>query len=169
MFSEVQGVPLKGLSRLKSSQIRPTPFASDPNLPALRVWSSLRGQRKGAQGKKRQKSSKSVKIFSTLVDNFRAAPVFRPLLGASDKSLRSSCFCVVLLLFLLWKDGWPLGEALEPSQEAISAARKTMDFSQKAWFQSYEERHDNYPTLMLGQGCLMALFRRTIYFLLKWV
>ena len=37
-----------------------------------------------AQGKKRQKSSKSLKIFSTLFDNFRAAPVFRPLLGGSD-------------------------------------------------------------------------------------
>ena len=35
-----------------------------------------------AQGKKRQKVSK---IFSTLFDNFRAAPVFRPLLGGADK------------------------------------------------------------------------------------
>ena len=37
-----------------------------------------------AQGKKRQKSSKSVKNF----DNFRVAPVFRPLLGGSESSLR---------------------------------------------------------------------------------
>ena len=34
-----------------------------------------------AQGKKRQKVSKT---FSTLFDNFRAAPFFRPLLGGSD-------------------------------------------------------------------------------------
>ena len=38
-----------------------------------------------AQGKKRQKSSKSVKKFSTLFDNFRAAPFFRPFLGGSDE------------------------------------------------------------------------------------
>ena len=67
-----------------------------------------RGQRKGGHVKKRQKSSKSVKnifgtfqhfsrraknvkilqkvpkIFSTLFDNFRVAPVFRPLLGSSE-------------------------------------------------------------------------------------
>ena len=39
-----------------------------------------------AQGKKRQKSSKSVQnVFSTLFDHFRAAPVFRPLWGGSDR------------------------------------------------------------------------------------
>ena len=37
-----------------------------------------------AQAKKRQKSSKVSKIFSTLFDIFRAAPVFRPLLGGSE-------------------------------------------------------------------------------------
>ena len=38
-----------------------------------------------AQGKKRQNSSqKASKSFSTLFDNFRGAPFFRPLLGGSD-------------------------------------------------------------------------------------
>ena len=39
--------------------------------------------RRAKNVKNRQKVSK---IFSTLFDNFRAAPVFRPLLGGSDKS-----------------------------------------------------------------------------------
>ena len=65
-----------------------------------------RGRRKGATSKKRQKSSKSFrhfstifaqgqkasKSFSTLFDNFRAAPFYRPLLGGSE--------CITL--FLLW-------------------------------------------------------------------
>ena len=38
-----------------------------------------------AQGKKRQNRQKVSKIFSTLFDIFRAAPIFRPLLGASEK------------------------------------------------------------------------------------
>ena len=37
-----------------------------------------------AQGKKRQKTSKVSKSFSTLFDNFRAAPVFRPLLQSTE-------------------------------------------------------------------------------------
>ena len=38
-----------------------------------------------AQGKKEVKNRQKVsKYFSTLFDNFRAAPVFRPLLGASE-------------------------------------------------------------------------------------
>ena len=39
-----------------------------------------------AQGKTRQKSSKSVKLFLTLFDNFLVAPVFRPLLGDSERN-----------------------------------------------------------------------------------
>ena len=40
-----------------------------------------------AQGKKRQKSSKSFsKSFSTLFDNFGAAPFYRPLLQSADLS-----------------------------------------------------------------------------------
>ena len=42
-------------------------------------------------GKKRQKSSKSVKnLFDTFWQFSRAAPVFRPLLGGSEKILRDS-------------------------------------------------------------------------------
>ena len=41
-----------------------------------------------AQGKKRQKIvKKRQKSFSTLFDNFRAAPFFRPLLGGSEFSI----------------------------------------------------------------------------------
>ena len=37
-----------------------------------------------AQGKNVKNRQKVAKIFSTLFDNFRAAPVFRPLLGGSE-------------------------------------------------------------------------------------
>ena len=43
-----------------------------------------RGQRKGATSKNVKNRQKVSKIFSTLFDNFRAAPVFRPLLGGSE-------------------------------------------------------------------------------------
>ena len=42
-----------------------------------------------AQGKKRQNRRKVSKSFSTLFDNFRAAPFFRPLLQSADSLLRT--------------------------------------------------------------------------------
>ena len=43
-----------------------------------------RGQRKGATSKNVKSRQKMSEIFSTFIDNFRAAPVFWPLLGGSE-------------------------------------------------------------------------------------
>ena len=63
-----------------------------PNISTLAILISPRksadcerGRRKGAMSKNVKNRQKASKSFSTLFENFRAAPFFRPLLQAAEK------------------------------------------------------------------------------------
>ena len=59
------------------------------------------------RAKKRQKSSKSVKNIFDIFDNSRAAPVFRPLLGASDILGAPTKIYIYQIIFGVWQEPPP--------------------------------------------------------------
>ena len=130
-------------SLLHNSAGTPATMPSFPNNPPLLSAECKRGRRKGATSKKTSKSSKSVKkffdifrqfsrraknvknrqkvskSFSTLFDNFRAAPVFRPLLGGSDpRQIQEYCLAGVS-----WGTVGPLASALQEAPKPYSSPK----------------------------------------------